>query len=301
MRILRLTLALLAVSLAGFVPLAHAASDQVVITGGAVVPRGETVDNVVVIDGPVNVAGRVTGEVVAISGGVTISGIVDGNVTAVSDRVVLSSGARVGGDLLYGDEKPVLAPGATVDGKVSDEGWSDLGSEGVGWALRFAFWLAVTLSTLTLGLLLLALAPRAADAVSVTVRERTGAAVAWAAGLFIGIPLLAVGAIATVLGLPFGLGLLLALLPLAAVGYVTSASMLGRRIVRSEGSRLAAFLVGFGVLRVIALVPVLGGLTWVLASAFGLAVLLLAAWHAGDAGRPMRTASGRAPAGQPAT
>jgi hypothetical protein len=49
-------------------------------------------------------------------------------------------------------------------------------------------------------------------------------------------------------------------------------------------SRFLAFLAGWAILRVIALVPALGGLVWLLASIFGLGVL----WVAGRlaAGQP---------------
>ena len=83
---------------------ASAATDHVVITGGAVVPAGETAGDVVVVDGPVRIAGRATGDVVAVSGPVRVSGRVDGDLIAVSDRAVLGPTARAGGDLCYGDE-----------------------------------------------------------------------------------------------------------------------------------------------------------------------------------------------------
>ena len=40
---------------------ASAATDHVVITGGAVVPAGQTAGDIVVLDGTVNIAGRATG------------------------------------------------------------------------------------------------------------------------------------------------------------------------------------------------------------------------------------------------
>jgi hypothetical protein len=43
---------------------ASAAPDHVVITGGAVVPAGQTAGDIVVLDGTVNIAGRATGDVV---------------------------------------------------------------------------------------------------------------------------------------------------------------------------------------------------------------------------------------------
>jgi cytoskeletal protein CcmA (bactofilin family) len=264
---------------------ASADSDVVVLTGGATIAPGQTVDDVVVFDGPVRVAGRVQGSVVAFAGTVTVTGSIDGDLTAFSRRARLLPGAHVGGDLLYGSDAPSIARGATVAGEVSDEGWDDLGTGPFPWVLRFLFWLAVSISTLAGGLGLLALVPRAAAAAWSAASDRTGLAAAWGAGLFVGLPLLAVIALATLVGIPLGVGLVLALLPLAAVGYVTSCWLIGRRMLGSERGRVWIFLAGWGLLRVVALVPVLGVLTWIAASAFGLGVLLVAAWYAGDPSR----------------
>ena len=77
----------------------------------------------------------------------------------------------------------------------------------------------------------------------------------------------------TLLGLPLGIVLLLALLPMYAIGYTTSAWLLGRAIVRPPRGRFLAFLAGWGILRAIALVPVLGVLAWLGAAVFGLGAL----------------------------
>ena len=87
---------------------ASAATDHVVITGGAVVPAGQTAGDVIVVDGGVRIDGRATGDVVSVSGPIRVAGRVDGDVIAVSDRAILAPSARVGGDLRYGDERPVI-------------------------------------------------------------------------------------------------------------------------------------------------------------------------------------------------
>src|ERR687897_2425662 len=139
---------------------ASAATDHVVITGGAVVPAGQTAHDVVVLDGTVRIAGRATGDVVSVAGPVRVSGRVDGDLIAVSDRAFLGPAARVGGDRRYGDERPVLARGARVGGEVSNEDWRDAAS-GWGWVSLIGWWLAVSVSTLIVGALLFLLAPAA--------------------------------------------------------------------------------------------------------------------------------------------
>jgi hypothetical protein len=301
---MRMALVLVATALIAGVaaPAADAAPrDQVVISGAVVVPQDQTLGNVVVIDGPVDIAGHVTGDVVVVNGALTIAGTVDGDVVTVVKRARLLPTARVGGDLHYGEKRPVIAPGAQVGGKVSHGGWANLGT-GVSWAVRLLFWLAVTVSTLVLGLALLGFAPRAADAAWRVAQERTGRTVAWAAGLFFGLPVVAVVAMATVFGLPLGLGLLLALLPLAAVGYVTGCWVMGQIVMRGRPGtgRIRIFLAGWGILRLMALIPWLGWLSWFAAGAFGLSALMLAGWYSSDPSRGAPAAPPPPPSPQPA-
>jgi hypothetical protein len=265
---------------------ASAATDHVVITGGAVVPAGQTAGDVVVLDGRVRVAGRATGDVVSVAGPVRVTGRVDGDLIAVSDRAFLGPGARVGGDLLYGDERPVLAGGASVGGEISNEDWADAAS-GWGWVSLIGWWLAVSVSTLIVGALLVLLAPAALYAAERAVRERLGATVAWGVAIAIGVPVLAVLALVTLVGIPFGVALLLAAIPVLLVAYVTSACIVGRRVLRSRStSPWVALLAGWGILRVLALIPVAGALVGLAATVVGLGALAVALWRAGRPGAP---------------
>jgi hypothetical protein len=254
--------------------------DQVVISGDVNVPRDRTVGDVVVVDGSVAVAGRVEGDVIAVSGPVRVAGTVDGTITAVSDRVTLLPRARVTGDVFYGDERPVIAASATVGGKVSDEGWADAADFPWGVVGAVAWWLMVTASTLVLGLILIALAPRAADAVIATARERLGLSLAWGAGLFVSVPIVAVIALVSLVGIPLGVGLLLALVPVAGLAYVTTCYVLGQTLLKDPAGRIPAFLAGWAVLRAVALIPFAGILAWVAAIVVGVGVLVVATWRA---------------------
>jgi hypothetical protein len=259
---------------------ASAATDHVVITGGAIVPRGQTAGDVIVIDGPVTIAGHATGNVVAVSGPVRLTGRVDGDVIAVSDRALLGPRARVGGDLRYGDERPALAPGARVAGTISKEDWADT-TTGWGWVSSLAWWLAVSVSTPLVGVLLVWLAPGALYAAERAVREHVGATIASGLGIAIGAPLLAVLALVTLVGIPFGIALLLAAIPVLLVAYTTSAWMAGSRVLRSRtGSPWTALLAGWGILRLLALIPVAGGLVGLVATVIGLGALTVALWRA---------------------
>jgi cytoskeletal protein CcmA (bactofilin family) len=256
----------------------------VVITGGATVAEGETVDGVYVVDGPVTIDGTVDGDVAVVNGDTEISGEVTGDVTVFAKRAVIESGARIGGDLRYGDEEPEIASGAQIDGEVSKEDWSDFPT--VGWLGALALWLAITLSSLALGLLLLLIAPRAADAAYRQTRENPWASAAAGLAIFAALPILAVLALVTLVGLPLGIGLLLALLPLAAIAYVTTLWVVGRLVLKPPRGRVASFLVGWAIFRALALIPVLGIIVWFAAVVFGLGVLALALWRARSPAAP---------------
>jgi hypothetical protein len=63
------------------------------------------------------------------------------------------------------------------------------------------------------------------------------------------------------------------------IGYTTGAWIIGRRVV-SRSSPIVAFLVGWGILRAVALVPFLGGLAWLVAVVVGLGVIVVAVGRA---------------------
>src|SRR5215208_4159967 len=268
---------------------ASAATDHVVITGGVVVPAGQTAGDVVVLDGTVRIAGRATGDVVSVAGPVRVTGRVDGDLIAVSDRAFLGTTARVGGDLHYGDESPVLARGARVGGEVSKEDWGDAAS-GWGWVSWLAWCLAVSVSTLIVGAVLVWLAPAALYSADRAARERLGATVAWGVAIAIGVPVLAILALVTLVGIPFGIALLLAAVPVLLVAYVTTAWIVGRRVLRNRSaSPWAALLAGWGILRVLALLPVAGALVGLAATVVGLGALAVALWRARKPGEPAAT------------
>jgi hypothetical protein len=273
---------LVAIFMTALVPAAAAGvavddEDAVILTGRAHVDEGEEADAVVAFDGPAVIEGTVD-NVVAFNGDITITGMVRETAIAFNGQVRVESGGMVHGDV-YSSKKPFVDPNATVDGNT--------GRFNVKWFeapfnvfSRVAFWLAVSVSTLILGGILLLLGPKALDAAVPVRRHGVGAAIGMGLALFIGLPILAIVAMITVVALPFGLGLLFSLALIYAVGYVFSAWLLGRMLVGESRGRGIAFLAGWGVLRLIALVPVLGGLMWFAATVFGLGVLIVEMWRA---------------------
>ena len=188
----------------------------VVLSGRADVPQGQQVGDLVVFHGSSTVDGTVNGSLTAFDAPVTISGRVNGDVVVFNGRVELRSGANVTGDVVS-QQAPVVASGATIGGTKrlqTNTNW-----EGFGWAGKLAWWLAVSVSTLVVGLLVIWLVGRGAARILEAGRTRVGPAIGLGLPLFFGLPILAIIALVTVVGIPLGLGLLAALLLIDALGY----------------------------------------------------------------------------------
>jgi hypothetical protein len=254
--------------------------DRVVLHGTLVVPADETVGDAVIFDGPATVDGTVEQSLVVFNGDAEISGTVEQDVIVLNGAVTLRSGAVVGGDLIS-RKVPTIEEGATVGGdQIRVSANLDIGD--IGFVSRFAWWLGYSVSTLVLGLLLLLFAPALDGALTRTARERLGGAIGIGAAWFFLLPVAAVVLLVTIVGIPLGLFLLLALALLYTVGYVAGAHGIGRFVMKPPSSQYVAFLVGWGILRLVSLIPVLGGLEWLLTAIFGLGLLAVAARRTSD-------------------
>ncbi|MDQ4069491.1 MAG: polymer-forming cytoskeletal protein [Actinomycetota bacterium] len=249
---------------------------HVVLTGRAEVRAGERAEAVVIVDGPAVIDGHVAGPVVALNGDIRVSGTVEEAVVAVNGRATILSGARVGGDVVS-SQAPEVDPGATVEGETRTVRFS---FRALGIFFWLAWWVAVTLSLLVLGIVLLAVVPAAMAASYAVARNEAVQALGWGLLVAVGLPVVSALVMLTIVGIPLGLLGLLCLLLLYAVGYVVATFTLGRIMVREPASRFLAFLAGFVVLRVIGLVPALGGLVTFLAAAYGIGAVVIAGGRA---------------------
>ncbi len=266
-----------------------AGRDQIVFNGRLDVPAGTTVDTAVIFHGPATVEGTVTGALVVFDGRVDISGTVEGDVVVFNGKATVRSGARIGGNLVTTDS-PTVEPGATVEGEQRGiSGGFDTANFGL--ASRFVWWVGYTVSTLILGMLLLLFGPALDAAITRVVRQRIGGAIGFGALAFFLLPIAAVLLMVIIVAIPLGLFLLFALAFLYTVGYVGAGIGIGRLLVKPPASRYLSFLAGWGILRMIGLVPFLGGAVWTLASIFGLGLL----WVAARAASPTELPAGTVP------
>jgi hypothetical protein len=252
--------------------------DQVVLTGRLEVGEGEEFGNAVIFDGPVIVDGEIHGNVVAANGSVLVSGLVEGDVHAFNGPVTVTGEGRVDGDVFHRGDLSI-EPGGVVAGTTSQIGVGGAYRR-LDLAVRLGAWLAASASVLALGLLLLLLVPRGLDAASAALSARPGGVVGLGAALLVGIPVAAVLVLLTVLGIPLGVAVLLALALIYVTGYTVAAWLVGRRLVKEPSSRWVAFLAGWGALRVLSLIPFVAALSWLAAAVVGLGAAGFATWRA---------------------
>ena len=261
--------------------------DQIVLTGELLIAAEDTVDAAVILDGPARVDGTVRETLVVLNGDAEISGTVQEDVIVLNGDVVVRSGAEIGGDLVT-QSTPEVEEGATIRGdRTNVMTRFDFDVAG-GFAGRIWWWVAYSASVLILGLLLLAFAPRLFPAVREAATNGIGSSIGWGFGLFFLLPIGSVLLLITLVGIPLGLFTLLALAFLYTLGYVVAIVGLGSRLLRTTQSRFVAFLGGWVVLRLLALIPFVGGWLWFLGSVWGLGLLAVAIrrGHAGDTTAP---------------
>jgi hypothetical protein len=269
-------------------PAAESFGNQVVLLGRVVVPQGQSVGEVIVFSGRVVVEGIVRGDVVVLDGPITVSGQVSGSVVALDGTVRLSGTGQVGGDVLAHD-RVMVAPGAAVQGQMR-EGVSFNVSRPLRAVAAFVSWLAVAVSTLLCGLLFAFVAPRALDRTADAGRTAPWASAGWGVALALFVPALAVLAVASVLGIPLGIGLLLSIVLLSLFGVVVTAQTVGRTLVDRERRTTTAFLAGWAVQTVVGVIPYVSGASFAAAAIFGLGATAVAVWRARGPRRGSRPA-----------
>ncbi len=251
------------------------------IHGNYSLPAPESIGSVVVIRGDANIAGEVRGRLTVIDGNADIAGSVNGAVTIIRGTVTLEAGSHV-------DHVTIIR--GTVNrqsGSVVDHGINRRGFRFFRGAFFWLLWLGLTLTAVIAGLAFAAVGGRQLSRAAMLLTGDLPASVLGAVAVWIALPVLSVFALITVVGIPAGLALLLAVLPLLGLfGYVTAGTRLGAALLSLGGGArpvdrpYAATTLGVIVLQVVLLVPVVGWAIAFLAGIWGSGALAAAAWRA---------------------
>ena len=210
---------------------------------------------------------------------VVFSGLASGSVAIDGGKVRITEEAKIDGHLtVRSREVADISPAATIAGDVTpivskdsdSDGEQEESSIGLGSALIFGG------STFLLGLVLVFFTRGSVEETIATLRYQPGRSILWGLAVFVGVPVAAVVAIVTVVGIPMGVVALLAfpfLLLLGVTATVLGVSdwILNRSAEpKDTGERLLIFVGGVAIFAIISLVPVLGALSVMMAVLFGL-------------------------------
>ncbi len=261
------------------------------INTDGVVTADETVDTLVVISSNATIDGTVTGSLVVIRGDATIRGTVEENVTVVSGDIHLEDGAvvhnvhSVRGDV-YRD------PGATVTGKINERdfrgAWAAVG------VFSVLFWIGMTIAFIVAGIVFALIGGRQLTSAAISMTGDVVNSIVGTVLLWVGLPILAVIALITVIGIPLGVGILIFVLPaLGFLGYLVAATRIGTLITgkldRGDSTHpILAVLLGVLVLQVVLIIPAAGAIIVLLASVWGAGALAFTAYR-GAGGRGFAT------------
>jgi hypothetical protein len=282
--LLLLTLTLALLPMVALAQTAGPTGDVVVRYNGPLsIGQGETVPNAWVFDNDATVDGTVRESLGVVNGNATITGRVDGSTTVINGRLNLQPGSHVQ-DVHLINSTLAQVPGATVSGSVQNQnGFLSVAARRTA---SFLFWLATTIAAIIAGLIFAAIGARQLTGANRLMLEQPAGTVIAALIVSFGLPLLALFAFITLIGIPIGLALLFLLGALWFLGYLVSGTLLGVAIVtrvrpRTEPVNLyPAVAVGVLPLELIGLIPFIGFLIMALAGFLGSGALALLAWRA---------------------
>ena len=247
--------------------------------GDVTVAQNEEIGGVVVANGNAIVHGTVTDTLWVLSGDATVDGIVDGDIVVIDGILRLEPAATVENVTIIRGTLD-RADGATISGDLTEQ--ENL--VGFGWAgaiFSVAMWLGVLALLVAAALVYAYVGGRQLVATGETMRARWPASIVTGVLLFAVLPVLAVLALITIIGIPLGATVLLVVLPaLWVLGYIVAGTWLGLKLMHAIGRverparPLLAATVGVVVLQVVGLIPALGPLVAVLAGVIGAGALV---------------------------
>jgi cytoskeletal protein CcmA (bactofilin family) len=237
----------------------------------------DRVETLLVIDGDALIEGTVTDGLILINGDAVVRGVVDGDITVIRGELTLESTADVDDITLIRSDLE-QQQGATVRGDIERNDrvlWP-----GFGILIGVIFYLGLTVAVLLAGLIFAAIGGRQLSLSAASMGERPGRTILTGLIVAIALPIVAVLAFLTVIGIPAGIALLVFLLPaLWFLGYIVAGTwfgtlMLSRRRAGDGEHPYGEALLGLGVLQVIGLIPGLGAVVFVLLGTWGTGALV---------------------------
>ena len=258
------------------------------VNGTVDLTAGESVDTLVAVNSEAEVAGTVRDTLVIVNQTATVSGDVGRDAIVANGTLRLEPTARIGGDVVLINGQLDQADGAEIAGSVVERSGAAMGAElgRITAAVSFVAWLGMTLLLAVVALGWAALAGRQLSEIAGLLGARPGLAAVAAVIFWIAVPIVAVIAFFTVIGIPIGIALLLVALPLLwGLGYVVTGTRLGffvadlRRATPDLDRPYLEAVLGVVILQLIGLIPIVGGIVVALAGLFGAGAIVVHAWR----------------------
>lgn len=279
-----LVLLILVPGVAAAEPWSLGRSEHVILASGTDVtlPAGQRVDLFVIFSGHARIEGEAR-TIWVVGGTADLVGAHATDVVAIQSHVTIDATSLVAGDIRTADSTIVGATATTVTGRIRDFGPDVV----LGWSIAigsvlFFIYLAFVVSLMIAGVVVAGIAGRQVRGAAGLIGAEPVSVIAASIVGLVALITFSILAIVTVVGIPFGIGLLVLALPaLFVAGYLVAGIWVGELILGRatpgkvrERPYLAAAL-GIAVLGLISIVPPIGGLiTFV-----GFGAVVLAMWR----------------------
>ena len=254
------------------------------VNGDVAVGPNEHVAAIVVVDGDLEMAG--TAEVVVvIDGTATLSGAHVHDLVAISGTANLEAGTIICDDIRLIDSELNRDAEATVRGSIRrDASFGFKFGLALGMVSVIAY-ASVAIAVLVAGLGAAAVASRQLRGAADALRHEVGPMLLATLVLWVAVPVAAVIAFVSVVGIATGIGIALFVAPaLWFTGYLVTGVAIGDGILGAtsgeQGGRpYAAVTLGLAILLVLGLVPVLGAIVMSIARIVGAGAIALVTWR----------------------
>ncbi len=265
-------------------------ADDVVAAGGDldVKPDFDIKGSLVITGGDVSIGAPVGGELRAAAGHLRLNANVAGDAHLVGDDVTIGPNVQIGGDLRHRTRKLTIDPSATVSGEIIElepaprpdmEKWGATAAAAVAvFALAFLIGMAVLIVVIALAL------PSLMNSTAAMIREKPLSTLGIGFLIVVAAPIVIMVLFASVFGAPLALligVIFIAAAPLAIAAFAYFVGMLGRNLIskNAEGEPGVAARMGWSfaaatLLVIVGLIPLAGGLLWIIAYVLGIGAVM---------------------------
>ncbi|MGB6301758.1 MAG: hypothetical protein WBF90_37015 [Rivularia sp. (in: cyanobacteria)] len=272
-----IVLALLMILLSGTAVAQSKISNRDIIHFGSniTVEENEVVNDVTAVAGSVIVLsnGHVTGNAVAVGGDVRLKAgaKVDGDATAVGGEIFQEEGVTIAGDAVTITEEN----GGIIQGL---RRWGFWGLLGRIYLINATFYALLMLSVAIIGIVLMLLVPSFLQSIAETINQKPVLSIGSGLGGFVAFLILVILTTGSILG-----SILIPIATLALgfaklLGINAICLFIGEKILRNQHYSIPQLLVGIVVMGVISLIPVFGGMVFLILTIFGFGGVLSSPW-----------------------